>query len=545
MMKQLIALGISAILCLSPIVAQTKKTKSAPPSPLGNVEEISAAQLKAYLTFIASDEMEGRDTPSKGLDITAKFLAALMERWGVQPGGENGTYFQKFQMRRSKLEPEKSIVEINGTSFKYGDDFLASATPATVSGNCVYVGHGFVVKNRNINAYQTAAGTIDIKDKIIIVNASRPKEVRTQGFGGKQGEDWIDPITYARQNGAKAALIIPDFPTLANWKNAQRSVLQRGSLRPDLGGENLSPFPVITLSIAMVNALFAAEKTSGLEVLNRGAAGEMVEAFGLNKKVTFTIGGINEQIPTQNVIGVLPGSDPVLKNEYIAIGAHYDHVGVGAPINGDGIFNGADDDGSGTTAVLSIAETFAKGPRPKRSLLFIWHCGEEKGLWGSEYFTRNPTVPINQIVTQLNIDMIGRSKKEGDTNPRNRELSGPNEIYVIGSKMMSTELGELSERVNNNYLKLSFNYKYDDPNDPNRFFFRSDHFNYAQKGVPIIFYFDGEHEDYHRPTDHVDKIDFQKMEKVTRTIYATAWELGNAASRPKVDKKLPAELSGN
>ncbi|MBL8208300.1 MAG: M28 family peptidase [Blastocatellia bacterium] len=545
MMKQLIALGISAILCLSPIVAQTKKTKSALPSPLGNVEEISAAQLKAYLTFIASDEMEGRDTPSKGLDITAKFLAAMMERWGVQPGGENGTYFQKFQMRRSKLEPEKSIVEINGTSFKYGDDFLASATPATVSGNCVYVGHGFVVKNRNINAYQTAAGTIDIKDKIIIVNASRPKEVRAQGFGGKQGEDWIDPITYARQNGAKAALIIPDFPTLANWKNAQRSVLQRGSLRPDLGGENLSPFPVITLSIAMVNALFAAEKTSGLEVLNRGAAGEMVEAFGLNKKVTFTIGGINEQIPTQNVIGVLPGSDPVLKNEYIAIGAHYDHVGVGAPINGDGIFNGADDDGSGTTAVLSIAETFAKGPRPKRSLLFIWHCGEEKGLWGSEYFTRNPTVPINQIVTQLNIDMIGRSKKEGDTNPRNRELSGPNEIYVIGSKMMSTELGELSERVNNNYLKLSFNYKYDDPNDPNRFFFRSDHFNYAQKGVPIIFYFDGEHEDYHRPTDHVDKIDFQKMEKVTRTIYATAWELGNAASRPKVDKKLPAELSGN
>lgn len=545
MMKQLIALGISAILCLSPIVAQTKKTKSALPSTFGNVEEISATQLKAYLTFIASDEMEGRDTPSKGLDITANFLAALMERWGVQPGGENGTYFQRFQMRRSKLEPEKSIVEINGTSFKYGDDFLASATPATVSGNCVYVGHGFIVKNKNINAYQTAAGTINIKDKIIIVNASRPQEVRTQGFGGKQGEDWIDPITYARQNGAKAALIIPDFPTLANWKNAQRNVLQRGSLRPDLGGENLSPFPVITMSIAMVNALFAAEKASGLALLNRGAAGEMVEAFELNKKVTFTIGGTNEQIPTQNVIGVLPGSDPVLKNEYIAIGAHYDHVGVGTPINGDGIFNGADDDGSGTTAVLSIAETFAKGQRPKRSLLFIWHCGEEKGLWGSEYFTKNPTVPINQIVTQLNIDMIGRSKKEGDTNPRNRELSGPNEIYVIGSKMMSTELGELSERVNNNYLKLSFNYKYDDPNDPNRFFFRSDHFNYAQKGVPIIFYFDGEHEDYHRPSDTVDKIDFQKMEKVTRTIYATAWELGNAASRPKVDKKLPAELTGN
>jgi Zn-dependent M28 family amino/carboxypeptidase len=195
--------------------------------------------------------------------------------------------------------------------------------------------------------------------------------------------------------------------------------------------------------------------------------------------------------------------------------------------------------------VMAIAEAFAKGLAPKRSILFVWHCGEEKGLWGSRYFTEYPTVPLNQIVTQLNIDMIGRSKKIGDTNPKNAELTGPNEIYVIGSKMMSTELGEVSEAVNKSFLKLSFNYKYDDPKDPNRFFFRSDHFNYAQKGIPIIFYFDGVHEDYHQPSDSPDKIDYQKMEKVARTIYVTGLTIANLPARPKVDKQLPSELTAN
>ena len=148
-------------------------------------------------------------------------------------------------------------------------------------------------------------------------------------------------------------------------------------------------------------------------------------------------------------------------------------------------------------------------------------------------------------MAQLNIDMIGRSKHEGDTLPVNKDLTGPHEIYVIGSKMMSTDLGALSEQVNNSFLKLTFNYKYDDPKDPQRFFFRSDHYNYARKGIPIIFYFDGTHEDYHKPTDHPDKIDYQKMERVARTVLATAWELANRPERPKVDKQLPQELMGN
>jgi Zn-dependent M28 family amino/carboxypeptidase len=244
------------------------------------------------------------------------------------------------------------------------------------------------------------------------------------------------------------------------------------------------------------------------------------------------------------VVGVIEGVDPILKKEYVAVGAHYDHIGISKNAEGDRIFNGADDDGSGTVATLAIAGALAKSPeRPKRSIIFVWHAGEEKGLWGSEFFTSNPTVPMEQIVTQLNIDMIGRSKKQGDNNPANRDLTGPNELYVIGSKMMSTDLGNLSEEVNNSYLKLAFNYKYDDPNDSERFFYRSDHFNYAKRGVPIIFYFSGVHEDYHGLADTADKIDYQKMEKVARTVFAMMWKLANAPARPKVDKPLPPQVA--
>ncbi len=208
-------------------------------------------------------------------------------------------------------------------------------------------------------------------------------------------------------------------------------------------------------------------------------------------------------------------------------------------VNGDAIYNGADDNGSGIVAVLAVAKAFAtSGVRPKRSILFVWHTGEERGLLGARYFTTYPPVPINQIIAQLNLDMIGRSKKNNDTNPRNTDLSGANEIYVIGSKKISSELGELSERVNHSYLNLSLNYRYDDPADTSGFFFRSDHFAYAQRGIPVIWYFSGVHEDYHQPSDSVDKIDYQKMEKVARTVFMTAWEIANNPTRPRVDKTM-------
>jgi Zn-dependent M28 family amino/carboxypeptidase len=296
----------------------------------------------------------------------------------------------------------------------------------------------------------------------------------------------------------------------------------------------------------MANALFEGEKFDAATLVSKNEKGESVPAFELNssKKVTVTIAIKAERPMTQNVVAVWEGGDPVLKNEYVAVGAHYDHVGICAPGQADQICNGADDDGSGTTALLGMAEAISHAKqKPKRSVLFVWHCGEEKGLWGSRYFTDYPTIPLEKVVTQLNIDMIGRSKKDGDTNARNKDLTGPSAIYVIGSTMMSTELGDLAQQVNKSFLNLTYDTKYDDPADPNRFFFRSDHYNYARKGIPIIFFFDGVHEDYHRPGDEPQKIDYDKMERVARTVYMTLWAVANLPKRPTVDKPLPAQLN--
>jgi Zn-dependent M28 family amino/carboxypeptidase len=191
-----------------------------------------------------------------------------------------------------------------------------------------------------------------------------------------------------------------------------------------------------------------------------------------------------------------------------------------------------------------MAEALVRaGVKTRRSWLFVWHAGEEKGLWGSRYFVEHPTVPIDKIVTQLNVDMIGRSRKPNDPAGTNPSLTGPNETYVIGSKMMSSGLGALSERVNKEFLDVSFNYKYDEPNDPNRFFFRSDHYNYAKKGIPIIFYFSGVHAEYHRVGDEIGLIDFAKMERIARTVYAMAYAVAELPVRPAVDRQLPAQLS--
>ena len=517
-----------------------------PASARESAEKITAAQLRDYLYFVASDEMEGRDTPSRGLDTVAKFLAMNLSRWGLKPAGDNGSYFQKISLRRSRLDPAKTQAEIAGHRYTLGQDFFASLNPGTASGQVVYVGHGWVIKNKNIDAYRG----VDIKDKIVVFyGGGLPKGTSLSDLSGNQGGDWDTPSEYAWKHGAKGAIIIPDSRVMSNLSARRQVTLERtGQFGVAAFEQKEAPgMPMITASAAMIKALFQGEKLDGTQILNQREAGLPGESFELSaqKRVNFTVANSYEETTTQNVVAILEGRDPVLKNEYVAVGAHYDHVGVrtGAGITGDKIFNGADDDGSGTVAVLAMAEALSHSPiKPKRSVLFIWHTGEERGLWGSQYFTDNPTVPLASIITELNIDMIGRSKRAGDTSVGNRSLTGPDEIYVIGSKMMSTELGQLSEAVNKSYLNLSFNYLYDNPKDPNRFFFRSDHFNYARKGIPIIFYFDGEHEDYHKPTDSPDKIDYQKMEKVARTIYVMLLELANAKTRPKVDRPLSQEV---
>ncbi len=529
----------------------TDKSKSKKPvvsiTAQRGVDTIAAAQLRDYLTFIASDEMEGRDTPSRGLDTTAKFLAMNLSRWGFKPAGDSGSFLQRIDLRRDRADQGQTKVEYNGRPLTTGSDFLPAGGSGTVSGSLVFAGNGWFIKSKDVDAYKG----VDPARKIAVIFGTPNMSPRgiSRGELGKPGEDFMNPNDYARQKGVVGLIYIPDFQYLANWQRTRQRIMERGAtVVAKFQTPTSTPLPSIVISPEIANALFAGEKQSATNIFNAsyGTSASTPFAMSEQKKITMSLANNSEIVPTQNVVAVWEGGDPVLKSEYVALGAHYDHVGYGCiPAGNDTLCNGADDDGSGTTALLGMAEALSKSPtRPKRSVLFVWHCGEEKGLWGSRYFTEFPTVPLDHIVAQINIDMIGRSKKEGDTNTRNAELTGPDAIYLIGSTMMSTELGELVNAVNKSYLNLTFDTKYDDPKDPNRFFFRSDHYNYARKGIPIIFFFDGTHEDYHRPGDTADKIDYQKMEKVTRTIYMTAWEIANRPARLKVDKPLPSQLGG-
>jgi hypothetical protein len=537
-----------------------KTAGAAAPSPFftaerSAAERINAAEMKEILYYIASDEMLGRDTPSPGLDATAKYITDRLARAKLKPMGDKGTYFQHIALSKTEVDREGTKARLGERTFKLGDNFLpVGRASGEAEGQLVYAGQGWVVRSKNINPYEG----LDVRDKIVVVSGDGTTPPQGLAVANLPGADWESPVSYAQKNGAKALVIVPrNFER--RWRfgafalsRPSYTVPRLENVAADEEEEDESAAPakgVVTIlpSRAMLEALFAGEQADGARVLQASTAGEQLKGFALSpsKRLSLSVRLSVTEASTQNVVAVLEGKDPVLRKEYVALGAHYDHVGTNnpgcRPVGDDKICNGADDDGSGTTSLITMAEAFSKGPRPKRSILFVWHAGEEKGLWGSEYFTRYPTVPLKQVVAQLNIDMIGRSKKAGDTNPANKMLTGPEEIYVIGSRMMSDELADENVAVNRAYLNIKYNFHYDEPNDPERLFYRSDHFNYAKHGVPIIFFFDGVHEDYHRPTDSPDKIDYQKMQTVARTIFILASELANAPARPVVDKQIPAE----
>lgn len=519
-MRSTISLLALAILSTT-VFAQTK---------FGNDSAISPARLRAHLELIASDELEGRDTPSRGLDIATLYVATQLKLWGAKPAGDNGTFFQRMPLTSRAIDRTGSTLQFGGKTFSYGASLQAGNVAFQGSGKMVYAGHGYVVKSKNVDPY---AG-LDVNGKIVVVATGMPSGV---SFSDLRLAGSERPAQAAKARGAMGVLIVADATDNTSW-NSEEPV-RRGFMQPDYGDAPDSPGPSIRIRSDIAKELFTGEATSVEEILKGSDAPE--KGFALSDSKTVIVNVIEQKttIYTRNVVAIVPGTDAKLKDEYVAYGSHIDHVGMRTSGTGDMIFNGADDDGSGTVAILEIAHALLTGPRPKRSSLFVWHCGEEKGMWGSEWYVQKPTVPLTSIVAQLNIDMIGRSKPAGDVNPANKDLSGPNGIYVIGSTMMSTDLQKTSEAVNKKFLNILFDYRYDDPKDPQRFFFRSDHYSYAKKGIPIIFYFSGVHEDYHRTGDEAHKIDYEKMSKVARTVYATGWELANAAKRPVVDKPVP------
>jgi Zn-dependent M28 family amino/carboxypeptidase len=252
--------------------------------------------------------------------------------------------------------------------------------------------------------------------------------------------------------------------------------------------------------------------------------GEPLQSKILNASAKANVALSINTIKTQNVVATLEGTDPQLKDEYVTFSAHYDHLKTGK--NGE-IYHGADDDGSGTATVLTIAKALSL-QRPKRSVFIIFHAGEELGLLGSQYNADHaPAVPLEKLQVDLNIDMIGRSKPAGDTDKADEQLTDKDTIYLIGADRISPELNQISETTNSDFEKLKLDYLLNNPNHPDRIYFRSDHWNYAKHGVPIIFYFDGVHVDYHKPTDTIDKIDFEKMTRVGRLALETGWRIAN------------------
>ena len=477
-------------------------------------------------------------------------------------------------------------------TFEYGKDWIlgagggfgggrggGGAAPAEIaSAGLVFVGNGYVINKTKTNPY----GGLDVRGKVMVV-AGLPAELAAAqaaagaaagGRGGARGgapnplgvenTDFVTPQTYAAKNGAVGIIVIPSFQQLSGFTTpaAPRASLNGPSYQVvKFQANRPASVPTITAGVDLINGLFQGEKLTGAQVFNGAAANAKLDSFVMSaqKKVTLKVAVTSDRKNAYNVMGMIEGRDPVLKDEYIVMSAHLDHTGLANPdANGDGVYNGADDDASGCVAVMAAARAYAtgaaKGLRPKRTMIFLWVAGEEKGLWGSQYFNQFPPVDITKVVANLNMDMIGRSKTPGYVDPQSYKLTEPNEIFLVGPRVASDELGKIVADVNSRYLKMKISDFYDtvvpDETHDNlgpgaqgqRIFYRSDHYNFVKMGIPIAFFSDGIHVDYHRVTDSAEKIDYDKMEAVTKTVYAVSWVLGNAPTRPKLNAKLPDQL---
>lgn len=488
-----------------------------PPAPaLPGIESIRAEHMQAILTFLASDELEGREATHRGLKVAAKFLASQYRLAGLTPPPGQHSMLQPVPVIESRLAPTTAIrisrEALEQTFTLYHDFYLFGRffAPRMIQAPVAFVGYGISNTDSAYDDYQN----LDVRDKIVLLLPGMPEFAGgDHRRGGRRQRS--AKIAAAQKAGAAAVLYVSSRPIAGMVQRLKRWLERPGYALP--GAEpGLAQFFV---SEKLADALLAAtgQTLAGLkQQIDSTKTPHSMLLPGTTAILDVQVDTTRKR--TQNVVAYLEGADPQRKHEIVAFGAHYDHLGKSA--NGE-IYNGADDDGSGTTAILEIARAFAQNPnRPARSLLFISHTAEEKGLLGSRYFTDHPPVPLENIVTLLNIDMIGRN--------------APDSVYVIGSNFLSKELHRINENASAS-IGITLDYTYNKKNDPNRFYYRSDHYNYAKHDIPIAFFFSGTHEDYHKPTDTVDKINFAKMEKIARLVYLTGWTVANLDHRVKLD----------
>ena len=488
---------------------------------------ITAAELKHHLDFLAADEFHGRDTPSPELKIASKYLSNLSKKYGLIPVMSDNSYFQSIPLKTSLVsESETSIVlksKEGKEEFKFRMDFGVedkNLSSGNIKGSMVFLGLGHQTPDKSWDDLKN----INIEGKIVVIlnaNLLENHVLRRDGTGmhlRARAEKLVEM-------GAKAVIKIIDNEREAffqksgfKFENSVKSVVIQE--KEPVGKEGSGNFNNIQIRHEMATAILGVSGKELNEMFVRVKKGEQISSRNL-KGITLDIKiKVKKGVATtRNILALVEGTDPELKNEYVVVGAHYDHIGT----TEGGVYNGANDNGSGTVGLIELAEALANN-RPARSVIIVWFTGEEKGLWGSEYFVSNPPVPLEKISAYINLDVIS-----GD------EL---NKITVTGSEVLSSELDNLINEIREDQLKGSLDYMKDNPGRSNFFFTRSDHFSFIMRGIPSVWF--GAHSDHldhiHQVSDVTETIYFDKMERITKFSYLLALEVANYKTMLALDR---------
>ncbi len=492
---------------------------------------ISPKNLHEKLAILSSDSLQGRETGTLGAERAAYYIQSNFKAYGLLPpvvhAEKKNSYFMPIPLKKwvSKI----GQLSIRNLVLETNKDFIPVSRGASQIQDLSQ--HELILdfNNSKDSLHSLAFKNIDIKDKIVILIPSKFSDdtVNVQGMTTLYNyfRSLRKDLNVLVARNPKAIFVVSSNATNL-MSNETFNKYQNSPLMGFDPKGNDKSFGIFLLSPKACNKILSLVKQPSLHASNK-AKPLAVNTLVYKEEVHLSQPLKVDEVSASNVLGFMEGKD--LKDEVLVISAHYDHLGIQ-----DGkIYHGADDDGSGTAALLNVAEAFSKakkeGHGPRRSILFLANVGEEKGLLGSYYYSEHPIFPIQQTITDLNIDMIGRIDRE--------HQKDSNYVYVIGSGKLSTGLQSISESINKKFMNLNMDYTYDSPKDPNQFYYRSDHYNFARLGIPIIFYFNGVHEDYHQPTDVIEKINFGIYSKRAQLVFYTAWDLANRDDRPKVDRK--------
>ena len=500
--SRLLALALVAV--AAPLAAQT----ATPPAVTRAAKTITETDVSRRIYIIADDSMQGRDTPSRGLDLTAQYVADQFRSFGLKPGGGNGSYIMRYGVRKVRLDVAASHVGFmaNGQHVRAGFDHDAFWREGDVPANMIEGPAALV--GGTLAPDSLKAADFSGKIAILVLDYSKPRPATVRPTIDFLRASAVAVVIVTNRDSSQFAQIV-----------AQLSGPRTDKVDAEVVSKPLGP--VVEVQQRAVQELLTG---LGVNLDEIRASGTMVERAvpGLSLMIAAKQEVLMDATAPVTV-GILEGSDPQLKSQYLVYSAHMDHVGVAGTSNqcravgADSICNGADDDGSGTVGVMELAEAFSqKAARTRRSIIFLTVSGEEKGLWGSDYFVTHPTVPLSSIVADINIDMIGRN--------------WPDTIVAIGRE--HSDLGTTLARVDSMHPELGM-VAIDDRWPEENFYFRSDHYNFAKNGMPILFFFNGVHDDYHQVSDSPDKINAEKESRILQLLFYLGQDVANAAQKPQ------------